>query len=124
MKAHHQLVGLAMGLPMRPHACRKGVYVTWCIVVMVDKTKLWQAPDLGGPGVDRIKYAGRGGSAVLGVCRQNQHTGHALRFELLKLRCDRWVAIAHGVAHFYLVALRCHLGPQQAGLPFGPDLER
>ena len=124
MKAHDQLVGLAVGLPVSLNRLGQGGDVAGVVVVVVDEPEFRQPAHFGRPGVNRIKHAGRGGGAVLGIGGHDQHAGHALFFELLQLRRDRRIAVAHGVAHLHVVAQRSQLLAQHARLPLRPHFQR
>ena len=75
------------------------------VVVVVDKAQLGDAAGLTGPGVDRVKKAGRGGGGILRVGRQHQHAGYAFGLERVQLRGDRRAAVAHGPTHQHFFAL-------------------
>ena len=123
MKAHHQLLGLTVQVPVGAHPGGQRGDVAVVVVVVVDEAKFGQAPDFGGPGVDRVKQAGGGGGAVLGVGRHDEHARDALVFEDLELRGDGRVAVAHGVACGHVVAARLQGLAEQLGLLVGPDFQ-
>ena len=92
-------------------------------MVVVDKAHLGDEPRFEAPAVDRVKHAGRGGAAVLGVGGHDEHALHAFGFQGVELRWYRWLAVAHGVADCHMVATLLQGGAQRLGLLFGEGFE-
>ena len=116
MKAHHQLVGLAVVLPVRFDGAGQGVDVAGGVVVVVHEPQLGHVAGGGGPGVDGVKHAGRGGGRILRVQRQDEDARGALGLQRIELAGDGRVAVAHGVAHQHRVACLAQPAAQQRGL--------
>ena len=124
VKAHHELLGLSVFLPVMANLRGQRMDVASVVVVLVDKAKLGNQPRFGSPGIDGIEHAGRRRRAVLGIRRQNQHPRCAVGFQLVELQGNRRVAVAHGVAHFHVVAAHSEVAAQHGGLLLRPDLQR
>ena len=123
MKAHHQLLGLAMRGPMSADRFCQRLDVARVVVVMVHKPELRDQAGFQTPLVDRIENAGRGGAAVLGVSGHDQHALHAFCFECAELLMNSRLAIAHGVTHRHRVSTLLQSDRQGLGLLFGEYLE-
>ncbi len=124
MKTHHELLALAVLLPVREHLLGQSVDVAGVVVVMVHKAQFGHSPGTSRPGVNGIEHAGRGGGGILRVQRQDQNARGAFGLQGIELAGNRRIAVAHGVAHQHRGASFAQPAPQELGLLLGPHGQR
>jgi hypothetical protein len=104
VKAQHQAVGAAMGLPMVEQALGQRADVAGVVVEVVHAAQFRQGAYPARPVADRIGHARRRRGAVLRVQRQHQDVIDAGALELVEHARDRRVAIPHRRPHQHVLA--------------------